>query len=852
MLPVFLVSSYAAGIVWADWARPIDPLILQVALMLSLSWCVAATTAIAIRIGRRGESSRAADVRRRDRRAALLRGAGALMSLGLLFLGGHQRLQASFDHAASDRDLAIASSGKEVRFAQAKVLSRRPGIWGDEVELGSVRPTDGHGPLPEKLVLRLARDLDQSEPDFISRADRLLWPGSWVRLGMRVRPLQMARNPGTPNREHRAARRGFGARGRLVKPDWVMAVSVSGKASSQSWRPAGAWRAEWRDRVGLRLEEAGLSASLVPALALGDRSGISIQTRKAFRRTGLSHLVAISGLHIGFIAGLAGWLGLKITIRVCPFMRRLSVFDWSLCLACCGAVVYAWTTDAGVSVERASLLFGLYALSRLARRMIAPLSALAWVALIMLITDPVALFDLGAQLSFTACFSLAATGLSRIDYGHPVPSANADETESSLRTRALRLMTATFRTSLVVSLATAPLLTQHGLPVAALSPLFNVLAIPWTGLVVLPSSLALVSMLDQLSASTLSLLAAPAIFLEFAAVEIASWLPPQFESGHFLTPPAHLAFVAIAAIAIWRGRWRVAFGLWLLISILGSGPLSFEAAIASPPRVIFFEVGQGDAALIQGRESVVLVDTGAGPPDGTAGGALVRGLRAAGVDQIDVVVLTHGDLDHRAGLARVLEDFRVRELWMPARRSPDPALIAAAARARRAGVSVRWQWGDPSTSVHTSEIGDLQIDVLWPGEKNRGLGTSRNDESLVLRVRLEQIVFLFTADIGFEVENELAMGGDRLEADVLKVAHHGSRHSSGKDFLSRVSPKIAVLSAPCDPARGLPNGHSVERLERAGAEVWWTGRDGAITVAVRQGKPMVVRGWGRRRDCSPR
>lgn len=857
MLSCLLVLAYAAGIVWADCSRSI-PLVLAGALLVAgLGLCFGLSTAIqnghASRPcvpGRSRQSRRLA----RSSRSSLsgrstrgLRGAGLFCAIGLFFLAGFDRLDGTLEDAASDRALAELGKGEGVRLAQARVRGRRRLAWGDEVELESVRAIDSGSALPERLLLRLEQDSDDGVGSGRSRADLLLWPGTWVRIGFRIRPLQAPRNPGTTNREHREARRGLGARARLVKPDWVIALSDP----SSEWIDLAstgfnaARRDSWRQRVATRFEEEGVSAGLVRALALGDRGGISLETRAAFRHLGLSHLVAISGLHIGFIAGLAGWLGLRTTVWLCPCARRIRVFDWALGIACFAAAFYAWMSDAGVSVERASMLFGLYALCRLVLRRIAPVSALAWVALAILWVDPAALFDVGAQLSFAACSALIAAGFWQSDPGPIV------EIEEPVSTRSLRVLGTTFRTSLVVSLGTAPLLVQHGLAMSTLAPLFNVLAIPWTGLIVLPCSLVVVSMIEVLPPLIVQALVLPAAALEAAALALDGVLPEEARDA-FLAMPFFIVLIGIGLFANRRGRWVLATIVWGVASLAGVSPISFEAPLVAAPRVIFFDVGQGDAALIQGREAVLLIDTGPGPPDGSGGTALIRALKVADVRRIDILVLTHGDLDHRAGLLRVLETFEVDELWLPGSRPRDEVLAQAASMARAHGTKVLWQDADRARPTRVGLDADLDIEVLWPIEGSRGVGASRNERSLVLRVAMEKKTFLFTADIGIEVENELMRGPKRLDADILKIAHHGSRSSSSAAFLHRVSPVAAVLSAPCDPARGLPNGLAVERIRQSGAELWWTGRDGAVLVAGEIGQRPIIRGWGKPRKCAVR
>jgi competence protein ComEC len=626
-----------------------------------------------------------------------------------------------------------------------------------------------------------------------------------------------------------------------------MGIAHHGFFGEGSRVPLGASRAATRKQVASRLAAAGLSAGLVRALAMGDRSGLSRETRQAFRRLGLAHLIAISGLHIGFIAGLAGWLGLLAVLRLCPPARTIRVFEVSLVFASCAAAFYAWWTDAGVSVERAALLFGLYAVLRLVWRRIPASSALAWVALGLLMHDPAALFDVGAQLSFTACAALMAGGVWRNDSPSLTPMG---ETRWRVTVQGIRSLC---RTSLVVSIATAPLLIQHGFALSPLSPFVNILAIPFTGFVALPCSLLVAGLsgIDAVPDSWLRALSLPASAMEEAAIGLAVGIP-QWPAGEGLGWPLLVLLLGLAFAALRQGRWGPTMVIWLVVSGAGASPVLFESPMASLPRVIFFDVGQGDAALIQGREAVILVDTGPGPATGEGGATLLRGLRAAKVRRIDLLVLTHGDLDHRAGLIRVLESIEVVELWLPGTGSSDPVLRKAAGEARARGTRVSWQVAADRRDAQPVRRGDLELEVLWPLATGSMFKTSRNAESLVLRVGVDERSFLFTADIGEPVEDALLQRGSRVDADVLKVGHHGSGGSSSRAFLARVSPELAILSAPCTASRGLPNGQAIERIRRSGAKIWWTGRDGAVIVAPLSRGRFSVQGSGRVRDCSPR
>ena len=200
-----------------------------------------------------------------------------------------------------------------------------------------------------------------------------------------------------------------------------------------------------------------------------------------------------------------------------------------------------------------------------------------------------------------------------------------------------------------------------------------------------------------------------------------------------------------------------------------------------------------------------------------------------------------------------MERLSVRELWLPDQAQDDVRLAGLAAGAAARGITVRWlDAGAPAT-----DLGDLRVDVLWPfpraasrGTGGASTGRSRNDGSLVLRVEVAGTRVLFVADIGAEVEARLIEVSESLDADILKVGHHGSRHSTTPEFIGAVSPSHAVVSAPCDAARGLPNQGTLTRLSRAGVSLGWTGRDGAVSFGnLPAGLDSGLVGWADARRC---
>ena len=247
-------------------------------------------------------------------------------------------------------------------------------------------------------------------------------------------------------------------------------------------------------------------------------------------------------------------------------------------------------------------------------------------------------------------------------------------------------------------------------------------------------------------------------------------------------------------------------------------------------------MGQGDAILVQGRRAAVLIDAGTRIPGGVDRGhqTVIPGLAALGIRRLDLLIATHADLDHRGGIPAVLRALPVGELWLPPSGRGDPGFreLLAAARERNIPVVER---GSASPSAH---FGDVRVTPFWPPEG--GASTGRNDRSLVVGFEVAGRRVLIPGDLEASGEAALLRRGVDLSADVLALAHHGSRTSSSRAFLRAVGPTVAVASAPCRGRFGMPHGEVLDRAREAGFPVWWTGRDGAVLIGL--GDPLVA--WG--------
>lgn len=728
----------------------------------------------------------------------------SVAALGLGFAAGGVAFSARLDEARRFRPTAPQERTVEGRVSDAR---GDPGHL--RVTLTRVRAVDGtRSAVPRRLQLRI------SEPLSVS-----LDVGVHVRARVRFDVPRPLRNPGGRDPTRDLARAGIGAVGRLVDPALIARMPERDLAGLVQLHAT-------RRRLAARLARTGQGGALLRALALGDRTGLDPATREHFASLGIAHLLAVSGLHLGLLAGAAYGLARRLLARSAWLAARLDTRDAARVAAVAAACAYALLSGFGVPVRRALVLVVILVAAAWRQRRSPAFHPLALAAGVVLVIDPAALFSPGAQLSFAACAAL-------LGFARRSPSRAVSRPE-----RAVRALHA----SAVATAATAPLAAFHMGVAAPLALLVNSVAIPWTAFVLLPASLIAVA----LAALPENPLGAWVLFLAerlaAATLFFCDALGGQVPQRAGLAP--HGGALAVAGgLALAALRARRASTASLLAGLCGVvlwlAPIPSQGP--SVPRLALFDVGSGDAILVQGREASLLIDAGAAVPGRFDRGAstVVPALRALGVRGLDVLVATHADQDHRGGLPAVLRALPVGAVWIPFGSAPDPGFGALHAAASERGVPVvERAAGRPAV-----EIGDLRVEILWPP---RALARApRNERSLALRIEVASRRLLLLGDLG-AAEARLLEAQPGLGADVLVLPHHGSQGSSSAALLAAVSPQIALLSAPCPPRRGLPHRAALARARHARVSLWWSGRDGAVLVGL---DPLVVLPFAEARDC---
>jgi competence protein ComEC len=560
----------------------------------------------------------------------------------------------------------------------------------------------------------------------------------------------------------------------------------------------------------------GPHAALADALLLGRRETLDPEVKRRFAESGLVHLLAISGAHVGLIGAV-----LLLVARACRLSHRAAA--WA---AIAVVAVYLAVIGAPPSALRSGVMLSLALLGRVMQRPSAPSAFVAAAALVIVAFDPLSALDAGFQLSFAGVLGISVLRgrmLERVPKGWRSGKWRRPLAESIV-------------VSVAAFAATAPVVAYHFGQVAPVSIAANLPAIPLTSLALVGvvASLAL----DPLSSALAGLVADGAgVALDglTRVVDAAAAVP----GGHFTvdTPrwglwisSAVLAGVVYQVAGGLRRRPRLtvatAFGAVALVALPGFAPAGQGGL-----ELDFIDVGQGDAVALRtpaGRW--VLVD--AGPRDERYDAGLRRVLpflRARGAERIEALVITHPHADHIGGAMAVMEALPVARLIDPGLATGNPEYVETLRTARERGV--RWT---AARQGATLALDGVSFDFLWPDPALLDSNPDPNEISAVIRVRYGRFTALLTGDAEAPAEHAMALRyGGTLHAQLLKAGHHGSRTSSTEELVGQVQPELAVISVGRRNRYGHPDAEVLARYAAHRVRVARTDREGTVTVRVR-------------------
>jgi competence protein ComEC len=616
-------------------------------------------------------------------------------------------------------------------------------------------------------------------------------PGDSLAVTARLRPPRGARNPGGFDYERWLLANDYGATG-YVRSGAVAPAADAGLG--KRWRM---YRATLAERIDAASADAD-GVALLTALALGERFHFTEQHWADFRRTGTSHLVAVSGMHVALL-GIAVFVALRFLWLRLP--APLASFD--LEVAASASVVatayYAALTGFAVPAQRSLVMIAIALAVLVSRRRIGAAQIVAATLVVVLVFDPFAPLAASFWLSFVAVAVLLALAAPR----------SLPRREPGRVQRGARVTLEFARLQWWIGLALLPLTAWYFGEVSLVGAVVNLVAIPFFNACLVP--LAVLATLG-LSVDAVATLAAPAVqFVAALAGETARALHTlaELRLAAIALPSPPLAAAAPAALAV--ALAVLSAGLpasrlaWLAVL-----PLLFPALDLPPhgaARAVVLDVGHGLAVLVETRSHRLLFDAGPTARSGfdTGEEIVLPALAAGGRRGLDLLVVSHADNDHAGGARAVVAAFpRVAVL-----KGPDVELPGG--RVCVAGDA--WEWDG------------VRFSVLHPPA---GFAARGNDSSCVLKVETAAASLLLTGDV--ERRGESAALGQALAADVIVVPHHGSATSSSAPFVAAVGARVAIVSAGHANRWGFPRPEVRERWRASGARVVVTGDAGAVSV----------------------
>ena len=578
-------------------------------------------------------------------------------------------------------------------------------------------------------------------------------------------------------------------------------------------------------------------AGLYQALLLGERYRLSAELRELLYSAGIGHLLAISGLHLGLVAGFAFLIFHFVLVRITAVAGRWGARPVAALASFPIALTYGLFTGMGLPALRATLMLACFTLALVVQREKDLLNSLLLAAFLILSFHPEALFAASFQLSFIGVVALVSILPILPVVRMLQPQGGQDQRLRQLGYRLYQFICG----SLILSLFTAPVVLYHFHRLTPLGMITNLLAVPLVGFLVLPAGLLA---LCALPVSTL--LAGFLLTLGTLGLKLVVFLAAKLGGLSWATvwpgtPKAWqvgLVYIVLLLPFTRTSRWlRTSLITVGCLALVGSWLIPYHIlARQSHLRVTYLDVGQGNSAVVElpGR-GAILIDGG-----GFYGGSFDVGQHVVapylwhrGIRRLDAVVLSHAHPDHFKGLSFVVTHFPIKQFWTPHLSTYDPNFADLMKRLAQKNIVCL----GPQELPPRQNIKGVVVQVLHPltdFHPGRKIPTNQelNNLSLVVRLSYKEVSFLFPGDIEKAVEHRLANQPFHQPVDVLLVPHHGSRTSSSFRFLHWLQPRIAVFSVGFDNPFHLPARQVLERYRALGARTYRTDHHGAVTICT--------------------
>ena len=688
--------------------------------------------------------------------------------------------------------------------------------------------------------------------------------GDLVRFHSKIKRIQSFHNPGSFNYERALNRQGVYVSGFVANAAGIILIrhnSASGiKLKLENFR--------------LRLKELiyahapSPQREILEAMTIGNQKAIPQEVRDNFAETGTSHILSISGLHVGMVAA-AGFFLIFVLLKSSEYlMLRFNIIKVATAAAIVPVIIYALVAGMGTTVLRSMLMTLAFLTALLIGRQKDLYNILFGAALIILIIAPESLFEISFQLSFSAVFAIIYIAPRLSGWALPLPLSAPRWLQTGMRCIYLFLLV-----SAAATLGTLPIIVYYFNRVSAVSLIANLVAVPLLGMLALIPAMVFI-LTSLFSPSLAGFLVSVSSFFAGIAVAIINrlaslpWSSFSFVKPNYFEIALFYIFIFLLISAMTPGEKnhdrgftarhplgiRLAILISLALIVADLTYLFWKDKFSDHLKITAIDVGQGASTLVQLPGGINMLIDGGGFHDSSfdmGRSVIAPFLYTKRIRKIDIAVLTHPHPDHLQGLLYILDHFDVREVWCTGPTFDDELYRLWMKKITQHNIRVKHL----SALSPPADISGVHIRFLWPlnqpQQKDREMSYDAiNDASLVLKMTYGSRSILVTGDISASVEARLIASGEDLKSDVLFVPHHGSATSSSAGFVRAVSCRYAIISAGKNNVFRHPHPDVLDRYRSAGVEIFRTDQDGAVLVHS-DGQTLSITPWIKRPGPEP-
>jgi len=728
---------------------------------------------------------------------------------------------------------------------------------------GTVMSSDQIYPDKQSLVVRCQRIIKNNSYIPVTGNIRLVVPpdlsfqyGDFIRFHSKIKKIQSFHNPGSFNYERYLNRQGIYVSGFVANSAGI--VLIRHNSADHFWYYIENFRLHLQHLIYVNAPTP--QREILEAMIIGNQKAIPPAVQDDFAKTGTSHILSISGLHIGMVAA-GGFFLIFLLLKSSEYlMLKFNIIKMATAAAFIPVIIYSLVAGMGTTVLRSTLMALAFLAALMIRKQRDLYNSLFGAALIILIITPESIFEISFQLSFSAVFALLyiVPRFSNITLG--TPSSAPHWLQKLIRHVYIFILV-----SIAATLGTMPLIVFYFNRVSAVTIFANAIAVPLLGMLTLIPAMASI-LTAPFSPWLTGFFIKTASFLTGIAVDIIhrlaslSWSTFSFAKPNIAEIILFYFFIFFLIETIapqgkinnrgFAARHRSFVKAALLISVAfilaDAVYLAFKDQYSTDLKITAIDVGQGSATLIQLPYGINMLIDGGGFSDSSfdmGKSVIAPFLYSKRIGKINVVVLTHPHPDHLQGLIYIVNNFDVKEVWCTGVKADDDRYLLWEKTILDKKIKIR----QLSSQSPPENISGAHIQFLWPlHEKihnNQEVSDDdTNDSSLVTKITYGDRSFLLTGDISESVEARLIASGQTLKSDLLFMPHHGSNHSNSLDFIRAVSCRYAIASAGRNNVFRHPQPAVLNRYTSAGVTIYRTDQDGAITVLT-DGKKINITPW---------